>query len=110
MKRIYLRNFIATALLIVVCFLTISVSIVFIGRSYIIKEYQEKMENAKHRTPFTVIKPEPVVEAEEEKVPDEPRRSRRKKAKKEKDGNSHGFFDLTNIITKFFSEENEIKE
>ena len=54
-KRIYLRNFIATALLIVVCFLTISVSIVFIGRSYIIKEYQEKMEKCADEVARTAV-------------------------------------------------------
>ena len=70
-------------------------------------EYQEKMERAKHKEPFTIIKPEPVVEIEEEAPEKEPRGPRRK-TKKNKEG--HGFFDITNIITKFFSEENEIKE
>ena len=54
-KSIYLRNFIATALLIVVCFLIISVSIVFIGRSYIIKEYQEKMEKCADEVAHTAM-------------------------------------------------------
>ena len=52
-KSIYLRNFIATALLIALCFLIISVSIVFIGRSYIIKEYQEKMEKCAEEVAHT---------------------------------------------------------
>ena len=45
MKSIYLRNFVATALLVTVCFFVISVAIVGIGRSYIISENQDKMEN-----------------------------------------------------------------
>ena len=45
MKSIYLRNFVATAILVTVCFLIISVAFVGIGRQYLISEYQDKMEN-----------------------------------------------------------------
>ena len=46
MKSIYLRNFVATATLVAVCFLIIAVSFVGIGRSYVLNEYQETMENS----------------------------------------------------------------
>lgn len=45
MKSIYLRNFVATAILVTVCFLIISAAFVGIGRQYLISEYQDKMEN-----------------------------------------------------------------
>ena len=44
MKSIYLRNFMATAILVTVCFLVISLAFVGIGRQYLISEYQEKMD------------------------------------------------------------------
>ncbi|MGX8692943.1 MAG: ATP-binding protein [Clostridia bacterium] len=44
MKSIYLRNFVATAILVTVCFLIISLAFVGIGRQYLISEYQEKMD------------------------------------------------------------------
>ena len=44
MKSIYLRNFVATAILVTVCFLVISLAFVGIGRQYLISEYQEKMD------------------------------------------------------------------
>ena len=44
MKSIYLRNFMATAILVTVCFLIISLAFVGIGRQYLISEYQEKMD------------------------------------------------------------------
>ena len=72
-------------------------------------EYAEKMERAKHKQPVIVIpqKPvEPVVEEEEQ--PEEPTRRMRRKQKN--DGEKKHRLDLTKIITKFFSEENEIKE
>ena len=72
-------------------------------------EYQEKMEKAKHKEPIFVVPTQPVAEPEEiEDQPEEPRRTRRKPKKEKESG--RGFFDITNIITKFFSEENEIKE
>lgn len=43
MKSIYLRNFVATALLVTICFLVISFAFVGIGRQYLINEYQDKM-------------------------------------------------------------------
>ena len=76
-------------------------------------EYQEKMERRKHpEPPFT--KPIPVVEEETVQQPEveeeeESRKSRRSKKQKDKEGKGHRF-DITKIITKFFSEENEIKE
>ncbi len=44
MKSIYLRNFMATAILVTVCFLIISFAFVGIGRQYLISEYQDKMD------------------------------------------------------------------
>ena len=44
MKSIYLRNFVATAILVTVCFLVISLAFVGIGRQYLIREYQDKMD------------------------------------------------------------------
>ena len=44
MKSIYLRNFMATAILVTVCLLIISVAFVGIGRQYLISEYQDKMD------------------------------------------------------------------
>ena len=44
MKSIYLRNFIATATMVSICFLIIAVSFIGIGRNYVIREYTEKME------------------------------------------------------------------
>lgn len=46
MKSIYLRNFVATATLVAVCFLIIAVSFVGIGRSYVLNEYEETMKNS----------------------------------------------------------------
>ena len=67
------------------------------------------MEKAKHKEPIFVVPTQPVAEPEEiEDQPEEPRRTRRKPKKEKESG--RGFFDITNIITKFFSEENEIKE
>ena len=71
------------------------------------------MERRKHpEPPFT--KPIPVVEEETVQQPEEDeegesRKSRRSKKQKDKEGKGHRF-DITKIITKFFSEENEIKE
>ncbi|MBQ8217180.1 MAG: HAMP domain-containing histidine kinase [Oscillospiraceae bacterium] len=44
MKSIYLRNFVATATMVSVCFLLIAFSFVLIGRNYIISEYRSDME------------------------------------------------------------------
>ena len=46
MKSIYLRNFVATAVMVAICFLIIAVAFVGIGRSYIIDEYRDNMENS----------------------------------------------------------------
>ena len=46
MKSIYLRNFVATATMVALCFLIIAVAFVGIGRSYIIDEYRDNMENS----------------------------------------------------------------
>lgn len=45
MKSIYLRNFVATALLVSVSFLVVAVSFVGIGRTYVISSYRNSMEN-----------------------------------------------------------------
>ena len=44
MKSIYLRNFVATATMVSVCFLIIACSFILIGRNYIISEYRSDME------------------------------------------------------------------
>ena len=46
MKSIFLRNFIATALLVFISFLIIAVAFVGIGRSYVISDYRKGMENS----------------------------------------------------------------
>ena len=73
-------------------------------------EYQEKMERAKHKEPVIVIphKPAEPVEETEEQQPEETSRRSRRRPKNE--GEKKHRLDLTKIITKFFSEENEIKE
>lgn len=45
MKNVYLRNFVATATLVFMCFLLVAVSFVGIGRGYIINDYRESMDN-----------------------------------------------------------------
>ena len=46
MKSIDLRNFTATAVLVLTCFLLIAFSCVSIGRIYLIREYKSTMENS----------------------------------------------------------------
>ncbi len=46
MKSIYLRNFVATAVMVSVCFLVVALSFVGIGRNYLISEYREDMVNS----------------------------------------------------------------
>ena len=46
MKSIYLRNFVATAVMVSVCFLIVALSFVCIGRNYLIAEYREDMVNS----------------------------------------------------------------
>lgn len=46
MKSIYLRNFVATAVMVSVCFLIVAFSFVGIGRNYLINEYREDMVNS----------------------------------------------------------------
>lgn len=46
MKSIYLRNFVATATMVALCFLIVAVALVGIGRGYVLDEYREKMENS----------------------------------------------------------------
>lgn len=46
MKSIYLRNFTATAVLVLSCFCLMVFSIVGIGRTYLIKERQESMQDS----------------------------------------------------------------
>ena len=46
MKSIYLRNFVATAIMVSVCFLIVACSFVGIGRNYLISEYREDMVNS----------------------------------------------------------------
>lgn len=46
MKSIYLRNFVATATMVAVCFLIVACSFVAIGRNYLISEYREDMANS----------------------------------------------------------------
>ncbi len=46
MKSIYLRNFIAIAALVSICFLVIALSFVGIGRQYVIGEFSKNMERS----------------------------------------------------------------
>ena len=46
MKSIYLRNFTATAVLVLTCFLLVAFSCVSIGRIYLIREYKSTMDNS----------------------------------------------------------------
>ena len=46
MKSIYLRNFVATAAMVALCFLIVAVAVVGIGRSFVLDEYQETMEKS----------------------------------------------------------------
>ncbi len=46
MKSIYLRNFTATALLVLTCFLLVAFACVGIGRIYFVREYQSAMTNS----------------------------------------------------------------
>ena len=73
-------------------------------------EHQERMEQLHKKTPVTVIpkeepKEEPVESVED--TNDDGSRGRRRKARSGKSG--HKGFDLTQIITKFFSAD-EINE
>ncbi len=53
MKSIYLRNFVATATMVAVCFLIVACSFVAIGRNYLITEYREDMVNSAHEVSRT---------------------------------------------------------
>ena len=46
MKSVYLRNFVATAVMVSLCFLIVSVAFVGVGRSYVLDVYREKMDNS----------------------------------------------------------------
>ena len=75
-------------------------------------EYQEKMERLKHpehlfTAPVSAEQSEPEEQPE---VEEEDSRSHRRKAKEKDPERKRRGFDITKIITKFFSEENEIKE
>ncbi|MCR5664549.1 MAG: HAMP domain-containing histidine kinase [Oscillospiraceae bacterium] len=45
MKSIYLRNFVATALMVTVCFLVVAGAFIGIGRGYVLNEYQDNMNS-----------------------------------------------------------------
>lgn len=53
MKSIYLRNFVATAIMVSICFLIVAFSFVGIGRNYIISEYRDDMVNSAHEVART---------------------------------------------------------
>ena len=53
MKSIYLRNFVATAIMVSICFLIVAFSFVGIGRNYIISEYRGDMVNSAHEVART---------------------------------------------------------
>ena len=46
MKSIYFRNFMATAILVLVSFLAVALSFVGIGRTYVISAYRQEMETS----------------------------------------------------------------
>lgn len=45
MKSVYLRNFVATAIMVALCFLIVAVAFVGVGRAYVLDVYREKMNN-----------------------------------------------------------------
>ena len=53
MKSIYLRNFVATAVMVSICFLIVALSFVGIGRNYLISEYRSDMVNSAHEVART---------------------------------------------------------
>ncbi len=53
MKSIYLRNFVATAALVTICFMVVAFSFMAIGRSYVITEYRSNMEDSAHEVART---------------------------------------------------------
>lgn len=53
MKSIYLRNFTATAVLVLSCFLLVAFSCVSIGRIYFIREYKTAMANSAKEVSWT---------------------------------------------------------
>ena len=72
-------------------------------------EYQERMERRKHKdVPF--VKPVPVEPEEPAQPATEDGGSRKPTRREKKEKGEKRGFDITRIITKFFSEENEIKE
>ena len=55
MKSIYFKNFLATAVMVLVSFLMIGVAFLFIGQSFVIKSHKDSMEqNAKAVTKYLV--------------------------------------------------------
>lgn len=76
-------------------------------------EYEEKMDRAKHRkAPITSFKPveeketeDPVQEMEDRSQEADDKRRKRREPRERKRG-----FNITEIITKIFSEENEVDE
>ena len=46
MKSIYLRNFLATTVVVTICFLVVALSFMAIARSYVITEYRSNMEDS----------------------------------------------------------------
>ena len=55
MKSIYLRNFTATALLVLTCFILVAFSFVGIGRLYLIREYKSDMVASAEEVSRTVF-------------------------------------------------------
>ncbi len=53
MKSIYLRNFVATAMLVLVSFLVVALSFIGIGRTYVISAYRDGMENSAREVAHT---------------------------------------------------------
>ena len=54
MKSIYVRNFVAIAATVSICFLAVSLAIIGIGRSYVINSNQEEMVNCAEEVSRTV--------------------------------------------------------
>ncbi len=46
MKSIFLKNFTATFAMLAIGFLTIALSFVGVGRTYLIEDYRDKMKNS----------------------------------------------------------------
>ena len=73
-------------------------------------EYEEKMDHLKHpKKPFTNVKQVEETEEEGLEMEDGKQKTEDRRRRRDREGKKRSF-DITKIITKIFSEENEIDE